>query len=232
MRFSSRSGSHEHPSPEDVEAWSRRRSVPENEAPAGLDFSVVLGRSDDTAICVTGFRVYSTGLAFTLSVRLRRELDHARVRDFYDLLSHGHGPAGGRDAGDRLLLGLEYADGRTATNLNPDRGPRVGAGDAESFIPTLVTGGGGGGGRSYDQDWWLTPLPPAGPLRFICRWPGFGIAESQTVLDGTKITEALARVQTLWPWQPTEPEPDFESVEPEVPADGWFAQALGRRLDG
>lgn len=36
----------------------------------------------------------------------------------------------------------------------------------------------GGGGSTHSQlfRWWAWPLPPRGPLEFICRWPMYEIA--------------------------------------------------------
>lgn len=218
----------EFPSDDQIPTWDPRRSAaPDNEAPAGLDFGAVLGRTDETAVSVSGFQVYSTGLAFTLSVRLRRELPHDRAHRFYELIS-GHGPAGSETSVDeRLLLGVEYADGRTATNVTSSIW--TDHGETESVDALLTSKGGGGGGRVHEYDFWLFPLPPAGPLTFICRWASFGIAETHTELDGTPIVAALARVQTLWPWEPEEPLP--EPPDPQLPTDGWFGQALRKQRD-
>jgi hypothetical protein len=231
MRFIGGSDDHEHPSVAEIEAWTRRRSAPENEVPAGLEFSAVLGRSDETAVFVSSFRVYSTGLGFTLSVRLRREPRHDLAHRINELIS-GHGPGGREDdLEERLLLGVEYADGRTATNLTSPWPPRLQESEADPLEPLLSASGGGGGGRTYDQDFWLSPLPPAELLTMVCRWPGFGIAESHVELDGAQLAAALARVQTLWPWEPAEQESEPGPVEPQLPADGWFADVQRRRRD-
>ncbi len=39
----------------------------------------------------------------------------------------------------------------------------------------------GGGPRSAFWRWWAWPLPPAGPLEFVCEWPALGIPESEPV---------------------------------------------------
>jgi hypothetical protein len=96
----------------------------------------------------------------------------------------------------------------------------------------LSFGDGGGGGRTYDHNMWLSPVPPAGPLTFICRWPAFGIQESHTELDGTQISDALARVETLWPWEPPSDEPEPEPTRPQLPPDGWFADTQRRDTPG
>jgi hypothetical protein len=121
-----------------------------------------------------------------------------------------HGPSAGR-----FLLGVELADGRRATGLGPPQG---------SDGVVFTSGGGSGGQASVQQTWWLHPLPPEGPLRFIVRSPELGIEESSVVLDGAAIRRAAEDVLVLWPWTPP---PEFGEPEapgpPDIPADSWFA---------
>jgi hypothetical protein len=90
--------------------------------------------------------------------------------------------------------------------------------------------GGGGGGRSFDQGYWVTPLPPPGPLTFVCAWPAVGITETRTTLDAAPIAQAATLAQVLWPWQPEGPQP-FLPPDPPAPSSGWFADAVRRRPD-
>jgi len=46
------------------------------------------------------------------------------------------------------------------------------------------------------QGW---PLPPAGPLEFVCEWPAFGIAESRAGIDARLILDAARHSVRLWP---------------------------------
>lgn len=100
----------------------------------------------------------------------------------YELIAgHSHPHAEPPAADERLRLGLEYADGRTATNVNPmplPADPR--AGDLADDEVVLAQSGGGGGGRTFEQGYWVTPLPPPGPLAFVCAWPALGITETRT----------------------------------------------------
>ena len=151
MRFIGGSDDHEHPSVAEIEAWTRRRSAPENEVPAGLEFSALLGRSDESAVFVSSFRVYSTGLGFTLSVRLRREPRHDLAHRIHELIS-GHGPGGREgDLEERLLLGVEYADSRTATNLTSPWPPRLQESEADPLEPLLE--------RERRRRWWAHLRP-------------------------------------------------------------------------
>lgn len=56
-----------------------------------------------------------------------------------------------------------------------------------------------GGPRSSFWRWWAWPLPPPGPLEFVCEWPPFGIPETRAGLDGQLILDAAARSIRLWP---------------------------------
>lgn len=46
---------------------------------------------------------------------------------------------------------------------------------------------------------WVWPLPPAGPLEFICQWPVYGIGETRIGIDGQLILDAARRSVQLWP---------------------------------
>jgi transposase len=48
--------------------WHRRMSPPENEFPAGVGLSILLGRTDDAAVGLTHVEAFSTGFRFTLAV--------------------------------------------------------------------------------------------------------------------------------------------------------------------
>jgi len=87
--------------------------------------------------------------------------------------------------------------------------------------------GGGGSDRTVDQDFWVSPLPPEGPVTFVLSWPAFGMPESRTVVDSAPIREAAGRAQELWPpqsyWEEThEPPPP-----PPRPETGWFSYPEG-----
>ena len=52
---------------------------------------------------------------------------------------------------------------------------------------------GGGAPYSFFSRWWTWPLPPAGPLEFVCEWPAFDIAESRVGIDAQLILDAAQR---------------------------------------
>ena len=65
--------------------------------------------------------------------------------------------------------------------------------------PILQSRGGGGTSHSQLFQWWVWPLPPAGPLEFICQWPVYGIGETRVGIDGQVILDAARRSVQLWP---------------------------------
>jgi hypothetical protein len=124
-----------------------------------------------------------------------RHLSIREQQQFPYLLDHG--PFEDDPVPDEFLrFGVQFADGRKATNLD---WPAFGHEEREPDPPVLAQGGGGGGGQFWDEERWVWPLPPAGPLAFVCEWPGRGIAESRMEPDARLILEAAGRAVTLWP---------------------------------
>ena len=119
-------------------AFARRMNPPENEIPAAVAISALLARTEDVAIALIGAQAYTFGLRFDLVIRLRQEPRDAMAHKLHGLLA-GH--PGLEDSDERLLLGVEYADGRTVTNLRSFgfRGLRA---DADPDEPVAVA------------DWW------------------------------------------------------------------------------
>jgi hypothetical protein len=87
-------------------------------------------------------------------------------------------------------LGIELADGRRGTNLDP--WPE---GDEEPPTPHVrsMVGVGGPAGTfvaGWDLRFWVWPLPPPEPLKVFCRWPVAGIDQAETTLQGERIVAA------------------------------------------
>lgn len=201
------------------EAFLARVRRPENEIGSVVPLSVVLARTGDVAVAVTSATAFTTGVVLTLAVRLRVPppgLD--RPGDLYRLVSPY--PQLDVPLDRRLLFGVEYADGRTATNLTDDFGSPAPDADAPMLAPT----GGGGDEFSVDHAYFLSPVPPDGPLTFVCSWPGFGIPETRQIVEPLELTTASTRSTVLWPRQTaiTTPPPPPQH---ELPTTGWFARA-------
>jgi hypothetical protein len=165
---------------------------PANVLPAVVGAELLIARTDETAVAVTGIRACPTGFGFTLSLRLRR-LSAPPQQDPYpfDLAFEGD-----RMADTFLRFGVQFADGAKATNL-----PRYDLHHTDDAEPTppVLTSHGGGGGTAWDMDQWVWPLPPPGPLAFVCEWPAHQIGESRVELDADLVRQAAERATPLWP---------------------------------
>ena len=59
--------------------------------------------------------------------------------------------------------------------------------------PVLYPFADGGEPHLFVFRWRTWPLPPAGPLEFVCEWLTFGIAESRAGIDGAVVTTYMPR---------------------------------------
>ena len=179
---------------------------PEAELPGIVPIgTLLLARTDQLAVAVTGLSAFSAGIEIFLTARIRPSAEHPEE----------HLPGGPRDlAASRrsFRFGLQYSDGGKAAGSPGSRPDR----DSEPAGPVLYPFAGGGGPHSFISRWWTWPLPPAGPLEFVCEWPAFGVAESRAGIDAQLILDAARRSIRLWP----ENEADGEVLTGRPPLTG------------
>jgi hypothetical protein len=166
---------------------------PLNALPGIAPVELVIARTDETVVALAGIHAYRAGFDFGLCLRLRT-VSAREEQQFPYLLDRA--PVGGDPLPDELFrFGVQTADGRKATNLDrPSYDP-----DQEPDRLVLNQHGGGGGGSAWDMQYWVWPLPPAGPFAFVCEWPARSIAESRAEIDAGLILEAAGRAVTFWP---------------------------------
>jgi hypothetical protein len=165
---------------------------PDNEAGIVVPLNAVLARTREVAVALLSATVFSTGFELTSAVRTREQIE-AMHENF--VMHHRPRKSAELDPGF-LRFGLAFADGRKATNLAyPGHAFQA---DADSSQPVLMPRGSGGGGRRWDGNWWVWPLPPAGPLAVVCEWPAYGIALTRHEFDAGKLLDAAERVEQLW----------------------------------
>jgi hypothetical protein len=185
----------------------RRMNKPENELPVALPMNRLLSRTPDLAVALLRLQAYTTGVAFELVARARGLDDPAADNRLGDIFW-------GRSGNTRFLLGVQFADGRRASSLPfPGRSGEI----------VFHQGGGSGGETAVDQEWWLSPLPPEGPLLVVARCPEIGLEETVVELDGTAIRRAGESATVLWPYEPPVDRSHEPPPPPDVPADSWFA---------
>lgn len=163
---------------------------PEAEFPGIVPIdTLLLARTDQVAVAVTGLSAFSAGIEIFLTARIRPSASHPEQ----------HLAGGPRDlAASRhsFRFGLQFADGSKAAGT--PGGGRSGH-DTEPVGPVLYPFAGGGGPHSFVSRWWTWPLSPAGPLEFVCEWPAFDIGETRARTDTQLILDAARRSIKLWP---------------------------------
>jgi hypothetical protein len=181
------------PAPE----WS---GPPEGALPGVVAVELVLARNERAAVYVGRCAAYPAGFEFEVRViaaaaGLDPSLNGAYARRSGD----------GNNYSEMLRFGIEFSDGAHATNVRyqtPADGPPA--------PPYLRGMGGSGSTTSWSQGFWVWPLPPPGPLTFVCEWPAADISQTRTEIDAQTVIDAGARASVVFPGQP-EPEESWTS---------------------
>ena len=58
--------------------------------------------------------------------------------------------------------------------------------------------GGGFTPTRHERTYWVAPLPPPGPLRFIFRWRVATLPETESTIDAETVLAAARRANTIW----------------------------------
>jgi hypothetical protein len=170
---------------------------PGNELPAALPAPIVLVRTAHTVVALTEALIYSVGIEFTVTGRIRM----AEMPDRWPLsMFRGGYPSNGPLPDDVLRFGFQLADGFKLTNLDSQVGRHDPATQPQHPVmrPTRPAAENGNGPGRYDFRLWMWPLPPAGPLTMVCEWPGRDIPETRVKLDGAALLAAAKDVVKLW----------------------------------
>ncbi|MCA2216552.1 hypothetical protein [Jidongwangia harbinensis] len=153
--------------------------------PGVVNRRLVVARSTEAVVAVTSLHAYPDGFAVTWTAvwlpPVGRRIHRADI---------GVWLGADRLPDELLRLGVQFADGRKATNLDVER-----YNPADS--PVLDSDGGDGGNHQLREHHRVRPHPPDGPLRFVCEWPVFGIPESSAAVDAGLVRAAAADVIAL-----------------------------------
>jgi hypothetical protein len=141
-----------------------------------------LGRSEQTAIAITGMSAYSNGFEIFVTRLIRPETPG------FDEDPVPGAPRGMLAERQSFQISLQLSDGRTVTSGRPPV-------DAEPTGPILRSCGGGGTSHCLIARWWAWPLPPSGPLEFICQ---LGTGETRVGVDAQLILDAAQHSVRVW----------------------------------
>jgi hypothetical protein len=178
-------------------------SAPDGWIGAVLPVQELIGRSEEAAVCLTRIVAYPLGFEVTLDAFTR---SLSRGYAFDDAIADWHRGEQDRPPPQLLRYGIEFADGRKSSNIGGMFGGTVfamSAADESAPDPAkdicLVPGGGYGGGRRSRQEVWVWPLPPPGPVAFVCEWPRYEIPETRVTVEANLIREAAGLAEAIWP---------------------------------
>ena len=178
-------------------AWPRRPRLqtsgpdpwdrPQTQFPGIVPINTLLfDRSERAAVAITGMAAYPNGFEFSVTRLIRPGTPG------WDEDPEPGAPGEPFAAHRSFEISLQLSDGRTVISGRPH-------GDAEPAEPFLRQHGGGGTSHYNRSQWWAWPLPPSGPLEFICQWPTLGITETRVSIDAQLILDAARRSVQLWP---------------------------------
>jgi hypothetical protein len=195
----------EPPPPEESERPPRQRmppwvSAPSGTLPGGVPLDLVLARTEQVGVCLTGLAAYPEGFELDLITMASNDRDDLDPHLFgrpgmRGRRLNGELEAGGGIPPEMLRFGVEFADGTKATNT---AGRIRGLREEPPPGPVLTPGGGGGGGGNWRQTVWVWPLPPPGRMAFVCEWPAGGIPLTRHELDAQLILDAASRAQVFF----------------------------------
>jgi hypothetical protein len=144
---------------------------PETEFPGIVPINTLqFDQSEQAAIAITGISAYTNGFEIFVTRLIRPGtpgIDDDPVPGT---------PRDGLVARESFQISLQFSDGSKVISGRPH-------GDSEPTGPILRPRGGGGTSRYQLLRSWAWPLPPSGPLEFICQWPKVGIGETRVGVD-------------------------------------------------
>ncbi len=161
--------------------------------PVPLD--LLLTHSETAAVRVQHLVAFPSGFEFEVVAHFRPT---GETWDPMHGLSGLRGKPGDRYgvlSDEHLRIGVEFADGRKATNV----GPPMWSVAAGTKGPMLHPGDGGAGHSMANTTYWAWPLPPPGPLAFVCEWPQYDVRLTRREIDSQLLIEAASRAIELWP---------------------------------
>jgi hypothetical protein len=168
-------------------AWLR----PDGQVPTPVAVRLMLARSQQAAIAIIGLWSFTEGFEFLVNVQLREAIGGTSPVSYLSAVDDDEPGDEARDD-EFLRLGIQFSTGEKTANTQPRT--RI----SESAGPIMRTRIAGGSALTRDRKYWVSPLPPAGPLAFVCEWPVLDIPESRTEIDARLLLDAASESIHLW----------------------------------
>ena len=168
---------------------------PNNVLGVTLPVDVVLARSAKAVVTLGSVLAYPEGFEFSYLVLVRDPEVGERLPEMHHYRRRRADPA--TELPDDLFrFGLEFADGSRVTTLEQHRGFEQPPDQLQG--PVLMPRGGGGSLDRWHGAYWVWPLPPEGPIAFVCEWPVADIPLTRYELDAALVRKAAGNAQVLW----------------------------------
>jgi hypothetical protein len=170
-----------------VTRGGNRRTPPSGIVPVTVPGDAILTRTPTLAVWAGAVTVYPEGFVFTLLTLFDRRRTKPPADWAMDVPE--------RDR--RSWLEVRYADGRArAADLNANtprdqpKGPHL----------RMLNGEASQWPEGEDESrWWVTPLPPPGPVELVLHLNGDAGPVVSGRLDGAALAEAAAQAHAAWP---------------------------------
>jgi hypothetical protein len=160
-----------------------RVGPPSGTVPVVVPGDVVLARSAGLVVWVGAVTVYPEGFAFTLLTLADTRRARQPASWALDVAERGR----------MTWLEIGYPDGRRrAADLNANTPRRQPRGPYLTVLNASASDG------SSDSRWWVTPLPPPGPVELAIHLSGRAQPTGVAYLDGAALADAAARAEVVW----------------------------------
>lgn len=189
-------------SPDSNNSFQPWWEAPHDEAPAVLAATRVIASEGDTAIALTGARVYSNGLELHIDrVTRRGARDDAEWKHVIDVFMERPYTTFDRRGEDGLRYAVRIDDLKEIEANNLFRPPTDPNQQPAGY--SLMRGNEGAHGNTWEcisrERLWLWPLPVGNALEIVVRWPAMGVSAARARVGIHELPELSAQSQPLWP---------------------------------
>ncbi len=168
---------------------------PNNVLGVTLPVDVVLASSAKAVVTLGSVLAYPEGFEFSYLILVRDPEVGERLPEMHHYRRRRADPET-KLPDDLFRFGLEFADGSRVTTLEQHRGFEQPPDQMRG--PVLMPRGGGGSLDRWHGAYWVWPLPPEGPIAFVCEWPVADIPLTRYELDAPLVRNAAGNAQVLW----------------------------------
>lgn len=162
------------------------------ELPSVVPMERVVAETEEVAVYVDAFSVYTAG--FELKLRVVARDDESKL-DPFGIDHRLTMQQTGEIAPELLRLGFQFSDGSKVTNTGAWAEAEVEGLRGRPEAPVMDETGGRWSEGTWSQGYWVWPLPPGDSFDLVCEWPAADVPLTRTAIDAAPIREAAARAR-------------------------------------